>query len=193
MQKAGKWSAAGLSKIQTWRRPQICWKPPRLQHHFYHGLGFYMIYDPSNHFFCLVYYYLSTVYNKEAGYNMPLYVQIVVFSKYWPLFNVYIHIVLLYTAANWQMSSWEDFLELQTRILMFGIMPTSILLKYMPCLLSYSCQNCQYILEVFSCTSMVRIKSVPDSQSSLCTPNHQPCDVIFNLHQPQLDDLEGPF
>ena len=64
-----------------------------------------MIYDPSNHFFCLVYYYLSTVYNKEAGYNMPLYVQIVVFSKYWPLFNVYIHIVLLYTAANWQMSS----------------------------------------------------------------------------------------
>ena len=85
------------------------------------------------------------------------------------------------------------FLELQTRILMFGIMPTSILLKYMPCLLSYSCQNCQYILEVFSCTSMVRIKSVPDSQSSLCTPNHQPCDVIFNLHQPQLDDLEGPF
>ena len=109
MQKAGKWSAAGLSKIQTWRRPQICWKPPRLQHHFYHGLGFYMIYDPSNHFFCLVHYYLSTVYNKEAGYNMPLYVQIVVFSKYWPLFNVYIHIVLLYTAANWQMSSWEDF------------------------------------------------------------------------------------
>ena len=111
MQKAGKWSAAGLSKIQTWRRPQICWKPPRLQHHFYHGLGFYMnmIHLIISFVSFIIIFRLHTTKKQAICRCMSRLSSFQSIGHCSALFNVYIHIVLLHTCANWQMSSWEDF------------------------------------------------------------------------------------